>query len=928
MASKSNKLQFGSALTTVGPGSSHANFQYKPLGFEKFAAPLQKMQGYYDQAQAAVEDLDFQIKHLPYGTDPAKAKELADQMTVKRDQIVNDLTKSKDYRNASRSIKKMQNNWTKNKHRKSLESNYASWIEKDKEQKERYLKGDIDRDYYYDWRARSIQDFEAKDAEGNLGGTNFKDDGLDGTYNTIGRIGRLNDKTKELRELSLKLADMTHSEKSTWFGERGITDWGDIESVTYTKEGKNAKDVATKIEDFLKTQPDFIDWASEVAENEHWKLTNYSEGDVNYEDKNKNYNKVAGELVKNRLSLVDNELERLDKLAKKDKSILESDSYTRLEDHKENLDKQKSGEYDPKLIKELHHNKSLAKTFNSDTVGELVEYQNITKSRSHSRLPSSGSGNKLGPEYIDPSLFTPIQYNKIDLKGIATRGHEAKVNLTSAEKDVNDMTNGNVRSVVMGNLGGVSGEGKYTIDGVDYNKRGGVWFKQTPQGETSMQYDIVGSQLLDEKAKGSKRAELKHNTIEIGARQLILRDVLTNSSSPEEFQERLNDQGITTDKKIANAIYNDLKDTDQGAVFANNVSKVEKNYYNAKGLSEHLDNLSNSALSTPEFNEITNNTRMDVDYKVAAAARKAGFLVNSTEPSEFGGPGYNTMSTKQYLKFKKYTSAKDGYLKGDPLLRKYFTKDVYRIAADETINKEEMGFRYVGNEEVNKSLKNYFQGAISLSEFAPAYGDNWNNQVGFDDKGKLLGGTQIDNDEGKGVRLVKQGNQSLIEVPIKIVKAGNPTIRSLVYVKPKKGANIQLQELYRQINYISSGNSPKDKQTNAIVKVMMFNSEYEHQYISQKGMDAVNPYSENGYDIKIPGKVALSDNYRGINFGSFQYDPSQPNRYTFVKVKVPHKEAFVLIKDSNGNYIMDKETEKPAEYPNPDAAKAAFMVGR
>lgn len=924
-----NKSQFGSALTIV-PGSSHAKFQYKPLGFEKFAEPLRRMQGYYDNATSQIDDLDFKIKHLPYGTDPTKAKQLAQEMSVQRDELITNLTKSKDYRAASRGIKKLQNSWTNNKNRNALESNYTNWMALDKEQKDRYTKGDITRDQYYDWKQRSVQDFEA-----DGGGTNFEDDGLDGTYNTIGRVGRLTDKTKELRELSLKIAGMTHSEKSTWFGNRGITDWGDIESVTYTKEGKNAKDVAKKVEDFLRTQPDFIKWAAEEAEYDHWKLTNYKEGDVNYEFKNKNYNEIAGNLVKRELEKVDATLEHLDKRSKKDETIKDSEYYQNLNAHKEKLESQKENEYDSNLIQNLHHNNLLARKFNSDTVGELVEYQNITKSRSHTKVPGADGGNK-GPGYIDPSLFVPVEYNKVDLKKVATKAYDSKVTLRRLEQNVNNMTNGNVRTLVMGAKTGSSGDGNYTFQGKEYQKRNGVWSKKIGSKYITLTKGDVErrSQVLNTHAV-SKRDDLSKSTIQIGARQIILRNALASSNSSEDFHKRLNDQGIVTDKKLANKVYEDLKNTNQGAIFAENVSKVEKNYHNAKGLEEHYSNVTSSVINTIEFENAVKDKNFTLVTKNASQFTKEEIKkiselgIRLMLTSNRDEQGVYKFTPFQYAKFKGYNSVKEAILAKD----EDFTKDerlnftIDSLAGDETVNKESMGFRYVGNDDVNDALANYFNGAASLSAFNPAYGDNWNNQPGFNDEGTLLQGTKIDNSENKGIRLVKQGSESLFEIPI-VTGTGDNAVRSLVYVKPKKGMNPQLEALLDNMDYLSNGNSPKDKQTNAMVKVMKFNTAYQNQFITQTGFNAVSTDSDNAYSITIPGKIANKDGYKGIDFGSFQYSPDDPNRFTFVKVKVPNKAPFVMLKTSENEYVLDQETGLPAEYLNPDAAKAAFMVGR
>ena len=149
-----------------------ANFEYKPLGYETFAQPLSQMQQYYDATRGAIEDLDFQIQHLPWGTDDEKAKELVEEMTAKRDELTKNLIASKDYRVGARNLKGTQKDWEKNLHRKALAKNYTTWIKLDEEQKARIGKpGGLSRDQYLQWRARSIMEFD------KAGGTSFTPNG-------------------------------------------------------------------------------------------------------------------------------------------------------------------------------------------------------------------------------------------------------------------------------------------------------------------------------------------------------------------------------------------------------------------------------------------------------------------------------------------------------------------------------------------------------------------------------------------------------------------------------------------------------------------------------------------------------------------------------------------------------------------------------
>jgi len=867
-----NKSQFGSALTIV-PGSSHAKFQYKPLGFEKFAEPLRRMQGYYDNATSQIDDLDFKIKHLPYGTDPTKAKQLAQEMSVQRDELITNLTKSKDYRAASRGIKKLQNSWTDNKNRNALESNYTNWMALDKEQKDRIgaASNGITRDQYYDWKQRSIQDFEA-----DGGGTNFEDDGLDGTYNTIGRVGRLTDKTKELRELSLKIAGMTHSQKSTWFGDRGITDWGDIESVTYTKEGKNAKDVAKKVEDFLRTQPDFIKWAAEEAEYDHWKLTNYKEGDVNYEFKNKNYNEIAGNLVKRELEKVDATLENLDERSKKDKTIKDSEYYQNLNAHKEKLESQKENEYDSNLIQNLHHNNLLARKFNSDTVGELVEYQNITKSRSHSKVPerSNGTHDAQNDQEWSPDMF------QVTTQGIRDKSNQSTNKLL---KNLN----------ILGQIG-INTEIEAS------NLKGEA--KKNAQGKWALYNMVMGS-------SGSKeRKYYQKDPIQAGARHIKLKKIIATSNHPADFYIQLIEAGFSTTQKQSEKLYNSLQNENQRDNYFKTVDDMENSYHEAKTDKNRLSNITAIAFDSPEIKKASNEFRIDINSSYGYGTTK---LVNSAEdnlmlkrlgirPKNISTQGGSSQSITiaEYAKMKGYASVQDAYEAGDKKIRKHLNNTIDEVIGGD---KEQMGYTLLGNDYVDEKLNRYFTVAEDLQAFKPAFSANFINHHGFDDKGNIEEGTKFSSENGATAHLVKIGNRPVYKVPV----TDKDGITKYAYLEMKEGGKASTKVLINDIIQGASGNSELDQTTRIIANSMLFDVLHPNS-IDEVGFDAASTLESAPNTYEYEGG-------RAVPFGSFKFDPQNApaNRTTMVKVKLPNIRPFILLKDQEGKYFMDERTKEP-----------------
>jgi septal ring factor EnvC (AmiA/AmiB activator) len=60
----------------ITPYNAPIQYEYKPLNLSSFAVPLAKMQEDFDVATAKVDEADFDLAHLSYGSDPEKAKKL------------------------------------------------------------------------------------------------------------------------------------------------------------------------------------------------------------------------------------------------------------------------------------------------------------------------------------------------------------------------------------------------------------------------------------------------------------------------------------------------------------------------------------------------------------------------------------------------------------------------------------------------------------------------------------------------------------------------------------------------------------------------------------------------------------------------------------------------------------------------------------
>ena len=314
----------------ITPYNAPIQYEYKPLNLSSFAVPLAKMQEDFDVATAKVGEADFDLANLAYGTDPEKAKKLKELVTSKRDELAKNLAETKNYKAATSKIKELQTLWSKDPEKLALESNYKLWQERDKAERERIDKpGGITRDQYLQWQRDEINKYE-----GNKGAS-FKADygNEEGTYNKItGQTGRLADLSKDLEEMSWKVANAIPEQRYDAFRAAGFdVDTRDKKFVESIVKEKDANVIAQRTSAYLKTLPRFKDWANEVS-------------DYNFKDIQANpdrFNYVAKDLNNKYISSLNYQIEQYNTQAKKDKSILNSSEYKDLLEEKQQAEEAK-----------------------------------------------------------------------------------------------------------------------------------------------------------------------------------------------------------------------------------------------------------------------------------------------------------------------------------------------------------------------------------------------------------------------------------------------------------------------------------------------------------------------------------------------------------------------------------------------------------
>ncbi|MDP3918720.1 MAG: hypothetical protein Q8Q35_02335, partial [Nanoarchaeota archaeon] len=630
-----------------------ANFEYRPLGFEAFAAPLQQMQGYYDATKGAIEDLDFQIQNLPFSTDPEKAKELSDKMVAKRDQLTKELLKTKDYRTAASGIKNIQKSWINDPHRKALEFNYKNWVELNKSQRENIGKpGGLSQHQYEEWKARSIAEFEEKK------GTAFTPDGFEGKYNTLGRNVRLADMTDKVRDLKLKVGNMTHAEKRD-FLNRIPQAQGDIMNVTTIIEENDPQKIAQKVEEYMMSQPDVVEWAQELGEYKHWTITNASK------EKPEIYKNVANSLIDDRINNITGRLTKINELAKEGKIDLKSKEYIevidKLKTDKEDLSKMKeTEEYNSDIVKELIIQKEMNNVFDADAVGNVLGYKNVTHTRSFSKLPGEGDERETNLKNLLGGGFTTTDYATPNLSTLNKVKSKAAGELYNNIGAINNLAGNKMRSFVMGEL----------------DKNG----KPT-----------------------QSRQNLEKNPIKVAAKQRAVASIFTNTYDPKNPEQSLKNfhkeawkQGFKPDWATSKAVFNSLQG-DDGGNFNEMLRESEYTYQTAVDTENIMKLVQKKASDLPEFTKEINEFQSyttdltDAEY---AKAKKMG-IVGQGKNTVWGVPGKYSSNLYVKARVMGYLDLADAYKKGETFKGTSFY--------------DQIGHKYQSNEILNPIVNNLIE---------------------------------------------------------------------------------------------------------------------------------------------------------------------------------------------------------------------------
>ena len=770
----------------ITPYSTPTQFQYKPLNLMAFAEPLMKMQEKYDLTKAAIEEADVKATSLEFPYEKEKAKALEQLYRTKRDELVTNLMESKNYTQAASKLKQLNRLWLEDPERIALETNYKTFTERDKEEAARVAKGDITKQQYLQWRTDELRKFE------NVGGTAYKRDAENptGTYNPItGKVGRITDMQKDFDDTKYKVASAMKAKE--WDGALrtlGIEPTSQkAQFVKSSFEQLKPEEIDQAVEAYMMSLDRFKPWLQENAA--------YNFKDYLYaKDEGASFYNLANNLIDKNLSAN----ERLIKKAEADKKT-DTEEYQKLLETKQLLLDQKNNP-NPDIIQALYTRDYMANQYDAAELGQIFKVNNISTDYSFQAIPTSGSGS--GKDFtlegtVGRTTPTTKELVSVDLQN---NRYKATKSLLPNITKINNIAGGNMRALSMG-------------------------------------------------AKGSElRKNMEANPAMAVARQQQIFAIFQQSKDATDFHRKLYNAGLATGIKQSTSVsvFNALSNNKTAQMVSTTLETMQDDFNRFRDADDQIKALVdviNEDKGFKNFIEETRTTKVEVsEDAVKKLAKARGKTVNelvsagivTRSGTEVYADGANvttfTMSPQNIAKAYGFKSYEDALNKGfnfntagaATLSRKI--NNAKDAAIKRSYDGNEMGARIVGDKVVDAALNQELLNASELTRFAPLTGRGWANVPGFDEEGRMAGGTKLA--EGKTPKIGMRGNVVFMEIPYTYKDEDGDTRSNTVEVAAKPGQEALFEKILRrtaQMNYQLKDSDPLANQTFQTTAVGLFN---------------------------------------------------------------------------------------------------------
>ena len=231
--------------------STPAQFQYQPLGLERFAQPMAMKQQKLDLTTEAIEQSDFGVDSL--SVDSERASAMSERLMQDRETLIEELQRTKNYKQAAKKIKELNKIYHSDPEISGIRQQKQAFQEWDKAARKKVDEGDMTLEDYNRRKFYRMKTYEEK------GGFGY--DRESGASNVMDTSPIEENLEPEIQKLSMELANATPLQIKQVLGEWGVD--GNIDGLISqfsTKiEERDFENVKREISQFLRQSQRYKD---------------------------------------------------------------------------------------------------------------------------------------------------------------------------------------------------------------------------------------------------------------------------------------------------------------------------------------------------------------------------------------------------------------------------------------------------------------------------------------------------------------------------------------------------------------------------------------------------------------------------------------------------------------------------------------------
>jgi len=840
-------------------------FQYKPLGLEGFAEPLAEMQNKYDTVSNKVDELDFDISSLQ--KDGTASDEIIADLMAKRDQLAGSLSDTKNFREASKKLMKLNKEYTQNEDIKSIQSNAKQWQEADKKEQKRFDDGEISKTDLNEWRSVAMGEYQG-----------FKS----GSIKTQGRVANMD---KELHDDVMSLASGAADQIERVAAKLGMDPSGlkvQMQELKHTY--KDLGQMTREITNFIKTDDRYIEYFRESADYD-WRSAKLSaDGDESMMVRSAYGNELA-----NTTSTLDY-IDRLEKDGNAEekaeaKRRKESGEYASLFQKADNIKaSMDNGQMDPGVAKQLHENQYT--NYKIGTVAragsDLKDYrdyhlQNTFTNPVKASASGFGSGYGEGDELYDIAngTFTKRTYghditSKTLRDDLSTSRKKIDASFKTLDKIVhssfNKLFDSPNRFVKSANLNNVASA---ISNSTDYNS----FVTKMKELNSSVVDNATLKTLYDTAHTTNGKANLQKAIQELEPEVRKLKLVKSLEDRAKEEVKKTSEYKSQVSEK--SSVEFPLEDGSMSLpnLFGQTEEQIQKNNEDLKYLSEVKGKVA-KYLGEPTANKYSYSVSVETLSKALGYANVNAFLNSSdSKLNLFSGiiRDYNKMLTTKL----------------DEKLKDMDFSSIFTISGT---SKEANALKA----QTNSFLSQIVNGGSGLEKLEPLFSGDNKNKPGFDENGTFIG-------KAGEAQLAGTEDGLFITTPITYTDADGNKAHTTASHKIPSNNNAWEKSMLRSIYKTSQSMSQVDIRDREMVSSQYFNNLHPSNTLNSNYASQV--------EVTKTTPITLYEYTDGSGIKMKVVKESQAEKWEEGKdATVSYK---VMIKNNSGKWVYLLEDGKP-----------------